>query len=211
MIRFSQAVSGFMVISFARVPGHLPGGLPAHLPGHGGPLPGQDLVAESQRDVLAAVRRAGVPLLPGLPAHPGRPGPRSVRGKRHRRGVPPPRCTSRWSAGFDGSPAAHRTPERADLPARPRLHRRLRPGRHDGRVRRHHGAPAPLVLQPAGRLLLHGVVPRRPTPCWPCWRSTAATNSGSPTSSHPSSATTSASSASASPCSGPTSCSPSSW
>ncbi len=48
-----------------------------------------------------------------------------------------------------------------DSPAGPDLCGAVRPDHVDLRVRRHHGAPAALVLQPAGRLLFHGVVSGR--------------------------------------------------
>ena len=118
-------------------------------------------------------------------------------------GGPARRC----STGGPGTTTARRRARGArgaDPPAGADLRGALRARVHHGGVRRHHGAPAALVLQPAGRLLLHGLVPGRAHAAGADDDLRRVATSASPTWSRPSSGTTSASSASASPCSGPT-------
>ena len=67
----------------------------------------------------------------------------------------------RWTRKFDGSEGAIEQVEHRLRTLGPDLRDRLRPRVHDGGVRWHHGAAAALVLKPARRLVLHGLVPRR--------------------------------------------------
>ena len=76
------------------------------------------------------------------PRHRGEEGPLRALGRRIRR-------------------TGHRCP---DLPARPDVRRDVCHRLHLGGVRRDHGAAAPLVLEPARRLLLHGLLPGGPHP-----------------------------------------------
>jgi hypothetical protein len=66
----------------------------------------------------------------------------------------------RWTQGYDGSAGAALS-QQDGLLAGAGLRRGLRPRVHAGGVRRHHGAAAALVLEPARRLVLHGLLPRR--------------------------------------------------
>ena len=92
----------------------------------------------------------------------------------------------------------------ADPPPGADLRGHLRHGLHARGVRRHHGAAAALVLEPARRLLLHGLVPRGPHAAGAHRHVQQPPGRGVAPDLAPSSATTSASSASASRCSGPT-------
>ena len=116
----------------------------------------------------------------------------------------PPGAYDRLDPGLRGHRGGGGLAAGPDRAARAGVRRDLRDRAHDDGLRRHHGAAAPLVLQPARRVLLHGRVPGRAHAARPHDDLRRLATWASPISSRPNSATTSASFASVSPCSGAT-------
>ena len=143
-------------------------GLPRGLRADGSRGPRHDALEGSVALVAVHVRaargRARAALLGRLEADPGRSHAGHVRHPLGR-GSRAPLAVRAVDPGLRRHAALRAGPRGPAPPARAALRGALRARLHPGGVRRDHGAPAALVLQPAGRLLLHGLVPGRPTCC----------------------------------------------